>query len=265
MKKIMTLIALSLGTIGSFGILRATHNGDLPSDGPISNPMMHHQGPPFGNSPGEQPPAKAHQGSNDVQAIEGRVLDRQGNPVQAIKVIAAPLKGLVLASTTDKEGHFSIKDVGAGTYEVYIREKDGPRWPADPFYSGGLPTPSAAIVNVLKGQVTSNIVLQTVPKSAKLTGIILDAETNKTVATSRITVRRVDNPDYYIEMGPDEWGHFEIAVPTVPITIEVLSPQHAQWNYVRNDLPRVPGRVDSLKLNRGESRKLEVRLRKTPA
>jgi hypothetical protein len=221
-----------------------------------------HQPATFGNWPAEQPSAKAQQDSNDVQAIEGRVLDPQGNPVQAIKVIAAPLKGLVLASTTDKEGHFSIKEVGTGMYEVYVREKDGPRWPASPFYSGGLPTPSAAMVNVLKSQITSNVVLQTAPKSGKLTGTILDAETNKTVATSRITLRRVDNPDSYIEIGPDEWGHFEIAVPTVPITIEVLSQQHAPWNYIRTDLRRVLGRVDSLKLNRGESRKLDIRLLK---
>jgi hypothetical protein len=145
---------------------------------------------------------------------------------------------------------------------VYTHEKDGPLYPWSPFYSGGLPTQSFATVSVLKGHVTSNIVLETAPKLAKLTGRVLDAETNEPIVDSQIILRRADNPDYYYKTGPDEKGDFVIPVPLVPITIEVVSGQHAQWNYVRNDLSRMLGRVDSLKLNRGESRRLEVRLRK---
>jgi len=64
---------------------------------------------------------------------------------------------------------------------------------------------------------------------------------------SQIILRRVDNPDYSLTEGLDENGDFDIFVTLVPITIEVVSEQHAQWTYVRNDCQRVPGRVDSLK------------------
>jgi hypothetical protein len=190
------------------------------------------------------------------------VVDPEGNPVAGIDVFAAPLSGMLRGSETNEEGYFSIKGVKAGTYEVYTQEKDGPICPACPFYSGELPTRSVATVSVLTDQVIPNILLEPAPKLAKLRGRVLDAETNEPIVGSQIILRRVDNPDYGYKEGVDENGDFDITVPLVPLRIEAVSGQHAEWNYVRNDLPRVPGRVDSLKLNRGESRKLEIRLRK---
>jgi hypothetical protein len=269
MKNVIITIAVSLGIAGSFGILRAMHNGQpqddrLRSEDTKHHPASHHQASLSKNSQGEQPPATFHQGSNHVQAIEGRVVDSRGNPAEAIDVIAVRSpKGILLTSKTDKDGYFSIKELSAGNYKVYTQDKDGPTCPLCPFYSGGLPTPSAATVSVHEGQLASNIVLQAPPRLAKLTGRVLDAETNQPILASRITLRRTD-PDIYYELGLDENGHFDISVPLVPFTIEVVSPQHFRWNYVRADLPRVLTRVDSLKLNRGEIRKLEVRLKRQP-
>jgi hypothetical protein len=257
---------LLIGTTASLGILRATNDGHSPqNDGQMSNNMMHRQTSPSADSQEKQPPGRGHPPSKDIHAIEGRVVDPEGNPVAEIEVVAAKLSGMLLGSKTDKDGYFFITGVGEGTYEVYTSEKNGPSCPTCPFYASGLPSHFSATVSVLKGQVNPNVVLEPAPKLAKLTGRVLDAETNEPAGASQIILRRVDMPDYYHKEGPDENGDFDIPVPLVPFTIEVVSEKHAQWNYVRNDLPRVPGRVDSLKLNRGETRKLEVRLRKQPS
>jgi hypothetical protein len=138
----------------------------------------------------------------------------------------------------------------AGTYEVYAVEKDGPICPTYLFSSGGSPPKHVATVSVLERQMTANV-LQKPPKSAKLIGRVVDAETKEPIVASRITLRRLDNPDYFFETGPDEKGIFIIPVPLVPVTMEVLSPTYEQWNYRRADLPFVLTRVDSIKLNRG--------------
>ena len=266
MKKIMIFSGvLLIGTTASLGILRPMHKEHPQNDGQVSTHMMHHPATSATDSQEAQPDAKIHQDSSDVHAIKGRVVDGQGNPVEAIEVFAAPTSGILLGSQTNKEGYFSITGLDEGTYQVYTREKDGPCCPWSPFYSGGLPTQSVATVTVLKDQIAPHIVLETAPKLARLTGRVLDSQTNEPILDSQIILRRVDNPDYYYKTGPHEKGDFVIPVPLVPITIEVVSEQHERWNYVRDDLPRVATRVDSIKLNRGESRKLEVRLRKRPA
>lgn len=276
MKKKMIFVAVIIGTVASLGVLRAMHNRamhnenesqrkELPGD-----QIKQHHGVLPRNLQKDLLPAAIQGGSRErgeSQGIEGRVMDHQGNPAAGVDVIAmssgqGPRAGALLKSRTDKEGYFIIKGMPAGTYEVYALEKDGPICPTCLFSSGGSPPQHVATESVLEGRITLNIVLQKPPKSAKLMGRVVDAETKEPIVASRITLRRMDNPDYFFETGPDEKGNFIIPVPTVAVTMEVRSPGYEQWNYVREDLPLVLTRVDSLKLNRGESRKLEVRLRK---
>ena len=270
MKKRLVFAAVMIATVVSLGVFGAMDNENhLHRNDLALHPNDHH---PDGAARDHQKdlPTANQQGSSvhvRLQEIEGHVMDRQGNAVAGIEVIAdsgGPSAGPLPKSLTDEKGHFLIKVMEAGTYQVYAVEKDDRICPTCLFYTGGYLPPHVETVSVLEGQ-TSNIVFEKPPKSAKLTGRVLDAETNEPIVDSRITLRRVDNPDYHLEIGPDEKGHFVIPVPSVPVTMEVVSPQHVPWNYVRNDLPRVRMRVDSLKLNRGESRKLEVRLRKRPA
>jgi hypothetical protein len=107
---------LLIGATASLGFLRATNNGHPPqNDGEMSNHMMHRQTSPSTDSQEEQPAGRYHQRSKDVAAIEGRVVDRQGNPVEAIDVFAAPTSGILRGSQTNKEGYFSITGLGEGT------------------------------------------------------------------------------------------------------------------------------------------------------
>jgi hypothetical protein len=270
MKKKLILIAVVIGAIASLAVIHAMDNEDQLSRNDLAiGPNKHNQDVPPRDSQKESPAASQEGSSVRVksQGIEGHVMDRQGNPVAGIEVIAdngGPSAGPLPKSWTDKEGHFLIKVRLAGTYEVYAVEKDDRICPTCPFYSGGITPPHVAIVSVLEGQ-TSNIVLEKPPKLPKITGRVFDAETNEAIVGSRITLRRADYPDYYLQMGPDEKGYFVILVPPAAVTVEVTSPGYEPWNYVRDDLKRVPMRVGSLKLNQGESRKLEVRLRRKAA
>lgn len=234
MKKILICIAVLVGTVGSFVMLRATHNG-----------------------------ARVHQDLTSFQGIEGRVVDSEGNPVEAVQVVVAPtLTGLLLGATTNKDGYFAVNAVSEGMHEVWTQENDSDISPTGLFFSGGLPQRHVANVYVLAGQVTSNVVLETPPKLAKLAGRVFDATTNQRIVAYTITLRRVDHPDYYMQMGPDEDGSFDIPVPPVAITVEITTTAHQPWNYVLDDPAPDLSRPVPLKPGPWEPQKLEVRLLK---
>jgi hypothetical protein len=134
---------LLIGITASFGILRATNNGhSAQNDGQVSTDAPR---------------------SKDIHAIEGRVVDPEGNPIAEIQVVAAPLSGMLLGSKTNEDGYFYFTGLGEGTYEVYTSEKNGPSCPTCPFYASGLPSHFFATVSVLKGQVNPNVVLEPAP------------------------------------------------------------------------------------------------------
>jgi Carboxypeptidase regulatory-like domain len=115
---------------------------------------------------------------------------------------------------------------------------------------------------VLERESPPSIVLQVAPKLGKLEGRVYDDKTNKPVIASRITLRRIDNPDYYMETGPDEKGSFTIPLPPVPLTIEVSASGYKSWIYVNKTLPIGHQEANSLILGRGDSKKLEIGLHK---
>jgi hypothetical protein len=268
MKNRTILIALVIGSLASIGILRALANNDQSqAKNVVRQDIPHHaiERQDGANVLRADVQEHANMGATN-QGIEGRVVDRRGSPVAGVEVVAMISDGRsepgpLLKARTDKEGQFSIKGMPAGTYEVYVQQKDGPICPSCLFYSGGLRPDTITSATVVEGQVISNILLQNPPKSAKITGRISDGLTDEPVS-SRITLRRADNPSYYLETGTDEKGNFAIAMPLAPVTMEVESPGYGRWNYVRDDVPRGRADANSLKLNPGEARKLEVRLRK---
>ena len=268
MKNRTILIALVIGSLASIGILRALANNDQSqAKNVVGQDVPHHaiDRENLANVSRADVQERANMRATN-QGIEGRVVDRRGSPVAGVEVVASisderSKPGPLLKARTDKEGQFSIKEMSAGTYEVYVQQKDGPICPSCLFYSGGLRPDTVTSVTVVDGQVTSNISLQNPPKSAKITGRISDGLTDEPIP-SRITLRRVDNPGYYLETVTDEKGNFAVAMPLVPVTMEVESPGYGRWNYVKEDVPRGRADTNSLKLNPGEARKLEVRLRK---
>lgn len=267
MKKMMIVIAVVMGAITSIGVLRAMNNAGYSKEtyGGSAQNEQHHEVPPqeFAKQSSGASPENAS-AREDSSAIEGHVTDSQGNPVVGIEVVAdngGPSAGPLPKAWTDNRGHFLIRLMLAGTYRVYALHRQDNSSPLSLFDSAGITPPHVLTVNVLDGQAAT-IALEVPPKSSKLVGRVVDAQTNEAVIESRITFRRVDNPDYFLQTGVGEEGNFSISVPPVAITMEVSSPAHETWNYSREGRSVGPARLDSLKLKQGESRRLEVRLRR---
>ena len=161
-------------------------------------------------------------------AIEGRVLDANGQPVPEAKIFILKsdfTTGKIPTASTDKEGVFSVKGLAPGVYTISVsKEEDGYANTDLPFYSVGLMT--APQVSVNERQTTTEVVVQLGPKAAKLVGRVVNAVTNKLIESQdvQITLRRIDNPEYSYTTGPDVNGNFTILVPPVPFTIEVSAP-----------------------------------------
>ncbi len=187
--------------------------------------------------------------------IQGRVVDTNGRPVSEAKIYVLKsdfTTGKIPTVYTNKEGRFSIKNLPAGAYTISVgKEEEGYVHVDSPFYSAGLvETPR---VNVYEGQTTPDITVNLGAKSAKLTGHILDATTNKPInhlPNVQITLRREDNPELSLTTGLNPNGEFNILVPTVPVTVEVSAPGYEKR------------RLGSLHLRREEVRRLDVPLRR---
>jgi hypothetical protein len=256
MNKKTTLIAFTIGTITLVSLLVATdakQSTRLNEEGYTVLPIN------------LQRPVNTYQEGNRVQTesqgMEGRVIDFRGKPADGAEVIAMRSgPGALLRTRPDEEGRFSFIGILAGEYTVFFRKKDGPINPKSPFMTGGTLPPEdiLASVQVFEGRMTSGIVIKTGSQWPKLSGKVLDAETNEPIVNSQITLRRVDHPDYYLKFGSDEKGSFTRAVPSVPITVEVVAAGYETWTYP-ND---VPGNLpDLLRVNIGETKSLTIKLR----
>lgn len=261
-KKMMILVALMLGTITWVGIPLAMDNKNgAQQHGPRVNNNKPRNGVVLPLNPGRESdsPVQGYSRPAESQGIEGRVIDLNGNPAAGVEVIGMrSVKGPMLRAKTDEKGNFSFEGINVGTYEVFFKAKDGPICPSCLFYSGGTLQPQVN-VHVLERHVTSGVVIQMTPEWAKISGSIVDIEKNsEPIVTSRITLRRVDNPHYYFETGPDEKGNFTIPVPPVPITIEVSAEGYKTWTYSKSG---TSNRSDPLKVISGKTKSLIVSLR----
>ena len=172
-------------------------------------------------------PQTIHHGTVNYGTIEGVVLKPDGQPVSQAIVFAEGenfIKGLMPFTKTDEQGRFVIKRLEPRTYKVYAsKEEDGYPSATSAFHTGGAVV--IPQVSVSEGQVTSNVVVYLAPKAAKLIARVEDAATRRPVKDAQITLRRVDNPNFYFITGPDQQGKAKILVPAAPITVEVSAPR----------------------------------------
>ena len=202
MKKLLVIILVAGCVLAMIGTLRA-----------ISQTQFH----------------SVHQGNTHSGTIEGLVLNPEGQPVSQAVVFARRenfLKGLIPFDKTDEQGRFVITNLKPGTYEVYAsKEEDDYPLPISTFHTGGSIISQQA--NVYEGQVASDVVIHLAPKAAKLVGRVMDAAT-KRPKSAQITLRRVDNPNYYFTTGADEKGNCRILVPPVRVTVDVSGPGYVK-------------------------------------
>ena len=202
--------------------------------------------------------------ARDLGGIAGLVLDVDGRPVSGVRVAVADTAftptGPLPTSVTDKQGKFLVKNLPAGAYNLYTeKEEDG--YPFSMYAFTNVNPNYTPTATVTEGQITSDVVIHLGPKAAKLIVRVVDSTTGRRINNAQLMLRRVDNPAYRFLAKIDKHQTqeaLEILVPPVPFTIEVSSPDYETWVYSKDGHNK---RADSLKVNRGEARKFEIRLR----
>lgn len=197
--------------------------------------------------------------------VEGRVINAAGEAVPGAKVIVESddLEARTASDVSDKEGNFSIKLRQVGNYTVYgSKEEDGYPLTVSAFHQQ-VTLDQIPKLRITEPKTVQNVILQLGQSAATVEGTIADSITDQKVPGATITLRRADNPELLYRTSTDyeHPGTFKVVVPTDPFTMTVESPGFEAWTYGDDD--GNPARIPrTMKLNRGELKKLQVALRK---
>jgi hypothetical protein len=175
-----------------------------------------------------------------VGAIKGIVLDERSNPIPGAKVYDEPIDSARIGKDhfveTDQSGRFYLTDVPIGKTMV-IATKTDLGYPDARFalFSGNEMLPT---VEVKAGQITSDVVVKLLAKGGLLKGKIVDSHSRLPVAMSRITLSRVDHPEWPMETNPARDGTFEFVIPSKPMHFEVKAQGYRTWTYEGSPLSK---------------------------
>lgn len=196
--------------------------------------------------------------------IEGRVINAAGEAVAGAKVFVESddSEARIAMGVSDKAGNFSIRLRQIGNYTVYgSKEEDGYPLTVSGFHQQ-VPLDQIPKLHITEFKTVQNVILQLGQSAATIEPAIADSVTGQKIQRATITLRRADNPDllYRTSTHEENSGKLIVVVPTEPFTMTVDSPGYETWTYgddgTRARKPR------SMKLNRGELKKLQVSLRK---
>lgn len=134
----------------------------------------------------------------DKGVIQGTVIYGDGRPVKAATVYAQPMgrpmMGIVLQSTTDDNGHFSVSHLWLGKYAVGAEKLDEDYANmTSQFYSDG----KFETVVLTSHHPTASVSIRLGPKAGILVGTVVDAATNAPLNPC-VEFRRAKNPGNFL-------------------------------------------------------------------
>jgi len=213
---------------------------------------------------GSSPPVAPRQAATIDFEVEGRVINAAGQAIAGAKVFVESddAAARITTGVSDKEGNFRIKLRQLGNYTVYgSKEEDGYALTVSGFH-GQVSISEIPKLSITEPKTVQNVILQLGQSAATIEGTVTDLLSHQKVRSATITLRRADNPELLYRTSTDEENPatFKVVVPTEPFHMTVESPGYVAWRYGDDGTgARIPR---SMKLNRGELKKLEVALRK---
>lgn len=212
--------------------------------------------PPSVNDPDTLPRSP----SQGFGGISGRVIDAKGRPVvkAGLNAWSSPARmGLVPAAHTNSRGIFTFKDLEVGKYKISVEKSyAGYADTENRFYSGGFVENPTVVVEKEKTIWCGDVRLG--PKSGRLVGTIRDSETGNLIVSigsagqnPQLVLRRTEDPNNSYDPGIDIHGNFEVLVPPVSFTLEVVVAGYEKQN------------MGMLKLKSGETKRLDIVLQRS--
>jgi len=134
-------------------------------------------------------------------SVEGKVVDARDMPIPGAKVYDAPMDAVRTGKdhfvVTDEGGRFLLRDVPAGKAMI-IATKTEAGYPDARFavYTSNEVLP---VVEVQANQNASGVVVKLLVKGGVLRGRILRSDSKIPISRARVTLSRVDHPEWFIE------------------------------------------------------------------
>lgn len=170
-------------------------------------------------------------------AIEGQVVDAEGDPVSGATVYASNvghLSGRQPTTYTSEKGGFFLESVPVGRNIVHA-SKESQGYPNTYFAFFAADAGTVPEVRVYDKKVTRGVVVRLGPRAGTLEGQILDAETRRPVLNATILLTRADNPRIFISRGPEyPDARFHVLVPPVGFRMQVSAAGYEDWHYAKD-------------------------------
>jgi hypothetical protein len=190
-------------------------------------------------------------------SVRGTVIDEQGQPVAGAQVRCDPADGrpaarALLIVETDKNGRFSVGNLGLGSYKLFaMKESSGYPNTAFGFYSNNV-FPTVTLTTAVPG---ADITLRVGPSAGVLSGSVSDAVTGAPLPNSFL-LRRSSDPENWISMS--QKADYRVLVPpSVEVSIEVSAPGYKTW-YYGGPFDRL--KRDPIRLESGKEMRLDIQL-----
>jgi Carboxypeptidase regulatory-like domain len=196
----------------------------------------------------------------DVGSVRGIVVDAHGAGIPDAKVYDEPMGSARIGKdhfvSTDSEGRFVLTDVPAGKTMV-IATKTEAGYPDARFalYTSNEVLP---IVEVHANQVTSEVVVKLLAKGGMIRGRIVDTQSRRPVPQARITVSRIDHPEWLLETDPENDGTFQFLIPGRAMNFRVQAEGYKTWEYEAQSKNH-----EALTVGPEETRDLEIDLERS--
>lgn len=201
--------------------------------------------------------------SQEFGAISGRVMDAKGRPVANASVWAWAVRrtwvGLVPSAGTNSRGIFKFRQLEVGKYSLSVgKDYAGYAKSENRFYSAGFVENPTVLVEAGKTTWCGDVHLG--PKAGRLVGTIRDSMTGNPIVSigaggqdRQLVLRRTEDPNNSYDPGIDINGNFEVLVPPISFTLEVVVTGYEKKN------------MGILNLKSGETRRLDIVLHRSSA
>lgn len=198
--------------------------------------------------------------SQEFGGISGRVIDAQGRFVANASVWAwgsGTQVGIVPTAHTDSRGIFMFRRLEIGKYSLSVgKDYAGYADTDNRFYSAGFVENPTVLVEAGKTLWCRDVRLG--PKAGRLVGTIRDSETGSLIVSigsagqnRQLVLRRTEDPNHSYDPGIDINGNFEVLVPPISFTLEVVVAGYEKKN------------MGILKLKSGETKRLDIVLQRS--
>jgi hypothetical protein len=195
--------------------------------------------------------------------IKGQVIDVEGRPVAGVTVFAYPdaLRGRLPTSYSDGLGKFTIVVHQTGPYLISAaKQGDGYPNTINPFYNPS--GESLAQLLVEENRAPQFVTILLGPRAGKISGEVIDAETNRPVEELGVRLCRAASPKYCLRrLAKYPSGQFQFLVPSALFTIQISAVGYKDWNGADG----VKQQSQPLRVASNDTKKIYISLQKTSA